>query len=217
MKTVQKDKYLPESVKIKIGKNIFDADVDVLIASMTHQVIHKNNSLYNSEDFGLVFDITRAEVTSFLESNYDEGAEYFDLFEDWVSLFDEYQKNKNKLFCKDLIITFPDKTKWQVRILDVLSLRNKLSGDENSEVDLGDELLLDDQKLLAWIDENLSWEELSEYAEFLKETRQENTRKKNFQKAKKEIKQWSKQLSIFDFIQVGDMIISEDEDDDDED
>ena len=26
MKTVQKDKYLPESVKIKIGKNIFDAD-----------------------------------------------------------------------------------------------------------------------------------------------------------------------------------------------
>ena len=86
MKTAQKDKYLPESVKIKIGKNIFDADVDVLIASMTHQVIHKNNSLYNSEDFSLVFDITRAEVTSFLESNYDEDAEYFDLFQDWISL-----------------------------------------------------------------------------------------------------------------------------------
>ena len=51
--TTQKDKHLPESTKIKIGKNIFDIDIDVLLSSMTHQVIHKNNSLYNSDDFGL--------------------------------------------------------------------------------------------------------------------------------------------------------------------
>ena len=217
MKTVQKDKYLPEVVKIKIGKNIFDADLDVLIASMTHQVIHKNNSLYNSDDFAIVFDITKAEITNFLESHFDEEAEYFDLFEDWISLFDEYQKNKNKLFCKDLIVTFPDRTKWQIRILDVLSLRNKLSGSESVEVDLDDELLLDDDKLLLWIEDNLSWADLSEYAEFVKEDRQENTRNKNFQKANKVIKVWPKQLSIFDFIQVGDMIIRDDDEDDDED
>lgn len=217
MKTVQKDKYLPEVVKIKIGKNIFDADLDVLVASMTHQVIHKNNSLYNSDDFAIVFDITKAEITNFLESHFDEEAEYFDLFEDWISLFDEYQKNKNKLFCKDLIVTFPDRTKWQIRILDVLSLRNKLSGSESVEVDLDDELLLDDDKLLLWIEDNLSWADLSEYAEFVKEDRQENTRNKNFQKANKVIKVWPKQLSIFDFIQVGDMIIRDDDEDDDED
>ena len=40
---------------------------------------------------------------------------------------------------------------------------------------------------------------------------------KNFIKANKEIKLWAKQLSIFDFIQVGDMILSDDEDDDEED
>ena len=217
MKTAQKDKYLPESVKIKIGKNIFDADVDVLIASMTHQVIHKNNSLYNSEDFSLVFDITRAEVTSFLESNYDEDAEYFDLFQDWISLFDEYQKNKNKLFCKDIIITFPDKTKWQIRVLDIITIKNRMSGNDSSEVDLDDELLFDDEKLISWIDENLSWTDLTEYAEYMKETRQENTRNKNFNKATKTIKLWSKQLSIFDFIQVGDMIVRDDDEDDDED
>lgn len=217
MKTAQKDKYLPEVIKIKIGKNIFDADIDVLIASMTHQVIHKNNSLYNSDDFAIVFDITKAEITNFLESHLDEEAEYFDLFEDWVSLFDEYQKNKNKLFCKDLIVTFPDRTKWQIRILDILSLRNKLSGSESVEVDLDDELLIDDDKLLLWIEDNLSWEDLSEYAEFVKEDRQENTRNKNFQKASKVIKVWPKQLSIFDFIQVGDMIIRDDDEDDDED
>ena len=217
MKTAQKDKYLPEVIKIKIGKNIFDADIDVLIASMTHQVIHKNNSLYNSDDFAIVFDVTKAEITNFLESHLDEEAEYFDLFEDWVSLFDEYQKNKNKLFCKDLIVTFPDRTKWQIRILDILSLRNKLSGSESVEVDLDDELLIDDDKLLLWIEDNLSWEDLSEYAEFVKEDRQENTRNKNFQKASKVIKVWPKQLSIFDFIQVGDMIIRDDDEDDDED
>lgn len=217
MKTVQKDKHLPEVVKIKIGKNIFDADIDVLIASMTHQVIHKNNSLYNSDDFAIVFDITKAEITSFLESHFDEEAEYFDLFEDWISLFDDYQKNKNKLFCKDLIVAFPDKTKWQIRILDILSLRNKLSGSESAEVDLDDELLLDDEKLLLWIEDNLTWEDLSEYAEYIKDDRQENTRTKNFHKASKVIKIWPKQLSIFDFIQVGDMIIRDDDEYDDED
>lgn len=214
--TTTSKKTLPESTKVKIGKSVFDIDIDVLLSSMTHQIIHKNNSLYNSDDFNLIFEITRSEVTNFLESHFDEDAEYFDLFEDWVKRFDEFQTNKNKLFCKDLIISFPDKTKWQVRILDVLTLRNRLSGNESSEVDLDDELLLDDEKLLAWINENLSWEDLSEYAEFVKETRQENTRNKNFAKATKSIKLWTKQLSIFDFIQVGDMIIR-DEDDDDED
>ncbi len=215
--TTSKSNPLPESTKIKIGKSIFDIDMDVLLSSMTHQVIHKNNSLYNSEDFNLIFEITRAEVTNFLESYFDSEADYFDIFEDWVSHFDEYQKNKNKLFCKDLIITFPDKSKWQIRVLDILTLRNRLLGNDTSEVDMDDELLLDDEKLILWIEDNLTWTELSEYAEYIKEPRQENTRNKNFMKANKVIKLWSKQLSIFDFIQVGDMIIRDDDEDDDED
>ncbi len=215
--TTSKSNPLPESTKIKIGKSIFDIDMDVLLSSMTHQVIHKNNSLYNSEDFNLIFEITRAEVTNFLESYYDAEADYFDIFEDWVSHFDEYQKNKNKLFCKDLIITFPDKSKWQIRVLDVLSLRNRQMGNDSAEVDLDDELLLDDEKLILWIEDNLTWTELTEYAEYIKEPRQESTRNKNFMKANKVIKLWSKQLSIFDFIQVGDMIIRDDDEDDDED
>ena len=51
-----------------------------------------------------------------------------------------------------------------------------MSGSESSEVDLDDELLLDDDKLIAWIEENLSWDDLSDYAEFVKEERQEKTR-----------------------------------------
>jgi hypothetical protein len=214
--TASKSTPLPESTKIKIGKNIFDVDMDVLLSSMTHQVIHKNNSLYNSDDFGLIFEITKTEVTNFFESHFDEDAEYFDIFDDWVQIFDDYQKNKNKLFCKDLIITFPDKTKWQVRVLDILTIRNRMSGNESSEVDLDDELLIDDEKLILWIEDNLTWEDISEYAEYIKDKRQENTRNKNFIKANKVIKLWSKQLSIFDFIQVGDMIIRDDDEDDED-
>lgn len=51
----------------------------------------------------------------------------------------------------------------------------------------------------------------------MKEDKQESTRNKNFHKASKVIKVWPKQLSIFDFIQVGDMIIRDDDEDDDED
>ena len=68
MMTTSKSKPLPESTKVKIGKNIFDIDIDILLSSMTHQIIHKNNSLYNSDDYNLIFEITRSEIANFLES-----------------------------------------------------------------------------------------------------------------------------------------------------
>jgi hypothetical protein len=63
---------------------------------------------------------------------------------------------------------------------------------------------------------DLTWEQLSPYAEYVKTDRQENTRNKNFQKATKRIVEWERHLSIFDFISKGDMILTSEEDDDED-
>jgi len=207
---------IPERIPVVIGKNVFHMESESLIASLVHQTIHKNNLLYNSDDFAMIFDVTKIEITNFLKKKLLQEFEAFDFFDSWMSEFDEYQLNKNKLFCKDLVITFPDKIQFSVKFLDVLSLRNAMLDRDENDVDDDDPVLQDPELILNWIEENLTWEQLSPYAEYVKTDRQESTRNKNFSKATKKVVEWEKQLSIFDFISKGDMIISN-EDDDDED
>jgi hypothetical protein len=195
---------IPERIPVVIGKNVFHMESESLIASLVHQTIHKNNLLYNSDDFIMIFDVTKIEITNFLKKKLSKD-------------FEEYQLNKNKLFCKDLIITFPDKLQFSVKFLDVLSLRNAMLDRDENDIDDDDPVLQDPQLILDWIDENLTWEQLSPYAEYVKTDRQENTRNKNFPKATKKVVEWERQLSIFDFISKGDMILSNEDDDDDED
>jgi len=208
---------IPERIPVVIGKNVFHMESESLIASLVHQTIHKNNLLYNSDDFVMIFDVTKIEITNFLKKKLLKDFEAFDFFDNWMSEFDEYQLNKNKLFCKDLIITFPDKLQFSVKFLDVLSLRNAMLDRDENDIDDDDPVLQDPQLILDWIDENLSWEQLSPYAEYVKTDRQENTRNKNFPKATKKVVEWERQLSIFDFISKGDMILSNEDDDDEED
>ena len=59
---------LPEYISVQIGKNKFNIASEYLISSMVQQVIHKNNSLYNSDDYMMVFDVTKIEVTNYLET-----------------------------------------------------------------------------------------------------------------------------------------------------
>jgi hypothetical protein len=206
---------LPERIPVIIGKNIFHMESESLIASLVHQTIHKNNLLYNSDDFSMIFDVTKIEITNFLRKKLTPEFEAFDFFDDWMKEFDEFQLKKNRAFCKDLIITFPDKLQFTVKLLDVISLRNVILDRDENDVDDDDPVLNDSQLLLDWIDENLDWEQLSPYAEYVKTDRQESTRNKNFVKATKKIVEWERQLSIFDFISKGDMILSNEDDDED--
>jgi hypothetical protein len=113
------DVEIPERIPVIIGKNVFQMESESLIASLVHQTIHKNNLLYNSDDFSMIFDVTKIEITNFLRKKISQDFEAFDFFDNWMSEFDEYQINKNKLFCKDLIITFPDKTLVKTPVVPV--------------------------------------------------------------------------------------------------
>jgi len=206
---------IPERIPVIIGKNVFHMESESLIASLVHQTIHKNNLLYNSDDFAMIFDVTKIEITNFLKKKLSQDFEAFDFFDNWMSEFDEYQLSKNKLFCKDLLITFPDKIQFSVKFLDILSLRNAMLDRDDNDIDDDDPVLQNPELILDWIEENLTWEQLSPYAEYVKTDRQENTRNKNFPKATKKVVDWERQLSIFDFISKGDMIITNEDDDED--
>jgi len=208
---------LPEHITVKIGKNIFQIGIEYLISSMVQQVIHKNNSLYTSDDFMMVFDVTKIEVTNFLESLSENELEEFDLLGDWLDTFDVFQVNKNKVFCKDLIVEFSDKTRWMLKFIDIMTIKNQLEGVDEDLIDPKDELLSDEQSFLDFVNEKLTWKDVCEYAELIKSDEQDEQFEIEWKTAKKEILPWDKNLSIFDFISLGDIIVDEDDINDDDD
>jgi len=210
---------LPEYINVKIGTNKFQIGIDYLLSSMVQQVIHKNNSLYNSDDFMMVFDVTKIEVTNFLETLTEDELDNFDLLGDWIEKFDEFQVNKNKVFCKDLIIEFSDKTRWMLKFIDIMTIKNQLEGVDEDLIDPKDSLLGDETAFLSFVNEKLTWKDVEEYAELISTTDQNEKYQEEWKLATKEIIPWDKNLSIFDFISIGDIIIEESdvEDDDDDD
>ena len=208
---------LPEYVTVKIGKNKFQLSSEYLLSSMVQQVIHKNNSLYNSDDFMMVFDVTKIEVTNFLESLPETELEEFDLLGDWLEKFDEFQVNKNKVFCKDLIVEFSDKTRWILKFIDIMTIKNQLEGVDEDLIDPKDELLADEETFLNFVNEKLTWKDVCEHAELIKSDEQDEQFESEWKTAKKEILPWDKNLSIFDFISIGDIIVDGENIDDDDD
>jgi len=208
---------LPEYVTVKIGKNKFQLSSEYLLSSMVQQVIHKNNSLYNSDDFMMVFDVTKIEVTNFLESLPETELEEFDLLGDWLEKFDQFQVNKNKVFCKDLIVEFSDKTRWILKFIDIMTIKNQLEGVDEDLIDPKDELLADEETFLNFVNEKLTWKDVCEHAELIKSDEQDEQFESEWKTAKKEILPWDKNLSIFDFISIGDIIVDGENIDDDDD
>jgi hypothetical protein len=57
---------------------------------MVQQVIHKNNMLYNADDYAMVFDVTKIEIVNFLESLPKDELDDLDLLGDWIETFDTF-------------------------------------------------------------------------------------------------------------------------------
>jgi serine/threonine protein kinase len=135
-----------------------------------------------------------------------------------VEIKDNSVNQNNKIFvsiasyrdpqCSITLIDLIKKAEFPQNLVIVICQQN--------DIDDEDPVLQDPQLMLDWINENLTWEQLSPYAEYVKTDRQESTRNKNFVKATKKVVEWERQLSIFDFISKGDMILSNEDDDDDE-
>lgn len=209
-----KEQILPQYMNLLIGKNCFDIPTENVISSMVQQVIHKNNMLYNADDYAMVFDVTKIEIVNFLESLPKDELDDLDLLGDWIETFDTFQVNKNQSYCKDLIIEFSDKTKFIVKFLDLLSLKNQLNGDDSDFINPKDELLADEDKFVEYFTENFSWEQISPFAEMLKDDTDEEKYSSEWKSSKKSVSPWEKNLSIFDFISHTDIMIEEDEEDD---
>ncbi len=198
----------PVYFEVKMGKSIYEIELSSLVSTMTHQFLSSKKNTYNLDHYEIIYITTKSEITEYINHLTNQDIHFIDLFDDWISDFHTYQNEKNKVFCKDLIIEFSDQSKWCIKLLDLLAIKN--GGDlSDFEVDYQDPILNDEKLMIKWVN-SLKWKDISILAEEIQRPQPEPDYGKEWRKAKKEIKEWDKTLNILDLLEISNI---EDEDD----
>lgn len=191
---------LPVFFEVKMGKSIYEMETKSLISTMTQQFLSSKREDYNSDHYNLLFSTTRQEVKDYIEHLWELENIFIDLFGNWMEDFHNFQNEKNKVFCRDLIVEFKDGSKWSIKLIDLLSLKNT----ENSvsfEVDLDDPILKNDEDLIKWVN-TLKWNEVSMFAEEIQRPQPETNYSRIWKRSKKEIIDWDKTINILDLMEM---------------
>ena len=191
---------LPVFFEVKMGKSIYEMETKSLISTMTQQFLSSKREDYNSDHYNLLFSTTRQEVKDYIEHLWELENIFIDLFGNWMEDFHNFQNEKNKVFCRDLIVEFKDGSKWSIKLIDLLSLKNT----ENSvsfEIDLDDPILKNDEDLIKWVN-TLKWNEVSMFAEDIQRPQPETNYSRIWKRSKKEIIDWDKTINILDLMEM---------------
>lgn len=191
---------LPVFFEVKMGKSIYEMETKSLISTMTQQFLSSKREDYNSDHYNLLFSTTRQEVKDYIEHLWELENIFIDLFGNWMEDFHNFQNEKNKVFCRDLIVEFKDGSKWSIKLIDLLSLKNT----ENSvsfEIDLDDPILKNDEDLIKWVN-TLKWNEVSMFAEEIQRPQPETNYSRIWKRSKKEIIDWDKTINILDLMEM---------------
>jgi len=195
---------LPTYFEVKIGNSKFDMMTESLITTLCHQYLNKNQNIYNFDHYEVIFISVKLELQKFINSLVEKDIKEFDILGDWIEQFQQFQQDKNQYLCKDFVVEFSDKSKWSIKLLDLLSLKYN-----DEEIDDDDPFVKNEKLILNWV-KTLNWNDLEMYADEIQRPQPEPDYAKEFKRAKKEIISWEKTINLLDLLEASN---NEEEDD----
>lgn len=193
---------LPDFYKTKIGNSEYEIEAETLLASMAHQFISKSNNQNNIENYDVIFQISKSEIEEYLILKYENEDNFIDLFGNWIEDFRKFHTQKNEPICRDLIFSFSDSSKWCVKIIDLLSLRES---EDDTTINFDDEILKDNTKLIDWVN-TLSWDDIKDMAEEIQRPQPEPDYSQEWLSIEKELVNWDETINLLDFFEIDDTI-----------
>lgn len=190
---------LPEYFKIKLGNSEYELDTETLITSLSHQYLSKTSNQNSFEHYDVLFSLIKDEIKEYLSKTENK---FIDLFGDWSEDFKNFHNAKNEPICKDIVFNFSDGSKWSIKILDLLTLREDFNA---MRINYEDPILKDDTLLFDWI-LTLDWDDVSELAEEIERPKPEPDYVNEWKACNKEVVLWENQSNILDFFEVDDTI-----------
>jgi len=204
-------KVLPDYFEVKIGSSIFELETETLLTSMTHQYLSRNAAIDETDNYDIIFGITKSEIKSFLFEKAKNDEFFIDLFGPWIEEFKIYHDKRNEPLSRDVEFGFSDGSRWIIKILDLIAMRTL--PDSDFAINFDDDILKNDEEFIEWIN-NLSWDDIKHLADEVKRPQPEPDYESEWKSAEKSIVKWEDSFSIFDFFEINDTMSEEDSDDD---
>jgi hypothetical protein len=205
----------PETVKVYLNRSKINLPFDSVSASLTHQILSKNARRFEGEHYYMLFESTVIEVKEYLKSKIDEDSKFaVNLFGEWMNDFIGYQKEKSRPFSKDIIVSFSDGSEWALKAIDIYALAEEVDmSNPTAEVtiDKNSPLLTDEDYMLKWVSDNLTWDKLEEIADRVKKPEVTPDYAGEWKNADKRVEAWENTLSVIEMITLD----SEEMDDED--
>ncbi len=206
----------PEAVKVYLNRKKISMPFDSVSASLTHQVLSKNARRFEGEHYYMLFESTVIEIKEYLKYKIEEDPKYtLNLFGEWMNDFIEYQKEKSKPFSKDLIVSFSDGSEWSLKAIDIYALAENIdiaSPSEEITIDRSNPLFIDEEYMLKWVSENLTWEQVEEIADQVKRPQNSPDYNAEWKNADKRIEHWENPLTVIEMIALDSEEMDDDED-----
>lgn len=202
---------LPDYFEVKVGSSIFELDTDTLLTSMSHQYLSRNVNLDESTNYDIIFGVTKTEIKSFLYEKAKNEETFIDLFGPWFEEFRTYQNKRNEPLSRDVEFEFSDKSKWIIKVLDLMTLRS--NEDSEFSINFDDEILQNDENFLEWVN-SLEWNDIKHLADEIRRPQPEPEYENEWKMSQKNLVKWEDNFNIFDFFEIDDTMSEEDSDDD---
>jgi hypothetical protein len=205
----------PETVKVYLNRSKIALPFDSVSASLTHQILSKNARRFEGEHYYMLFESTIIEIKEYLKSKINEDSKFaVNLFGEWMNDFIGYQKEKSRPFSKDIIVSFSDGSEWALKAIDIYALAEEVDmSNPTAEVtiDKNSPLLTDEDYMLKWVSDNLTWDKLEEIADIVKKPEVTPDYAGEWKNAEKRVEAWENTLSVIEMITLD----SEEMDDED--
>jgi hypothetical protein len=178
---------------------------------MTHQYLSRNATIDETDNYDIIFGITKSEIKSFLFEKAKNDEFFIDLFGPWIEEFKIYHDKRNEPLSRDVEFGFSDGSRWIIKILDLIAMRTL--HDSDFAINFDDDLLKNDEEFIEWVS-NLAWDDIKHLADEIKRPQPEPDYENEWQSTQKSIVKWEESFSIFDFFEINDTMSEEDSDDD---
>ena len=142
-------KVLPDYFEVKIGCSIFELETETLLTSMTHQYLSRNAAIDETDNYDIIFGITKSEIKSFLFEKAKNDEFFIDLFGPWIEEFKIYHDKRNEPLSRDVEFGFSDGSRWIIKILDLIAMRTL--PDSDFAINFDDDILKNDEEFIEWI------------------------------------------------------------------
>lgn len=207
---------LPDTIEVSLCGKTLRLPTQVVTDSMVKHLAKRAVSM--SVPYDDMLNMFENDVAFFLSQQLAEKPSHpFPLFdEQWEEDFFAYKAQENKHLCQDVIVEFPDGSRWKLRALDLALLRAEhlLGPDqENSEAytQERDVALKDPKILLEWISTNISWDDIGLYAEEIRRPQPEMNYADHWAEAAKTLEPWDDAILLL----ATKMSLSEESDEED--